>query len=61
MDSIDQLFAKKKIEAAEIVAAKTRNKTEEESQQQLPFEVNKVINKIDELTEKRKKLFKRKQ
>lgn len=60
MDNIDQLFAKKKIEAAEIVAAKNRKKSDSQDSQ-LPFEVNKVINKIDELTEKRKKLFKRKQ
>lgn len=59
MDCIDQLFAKKTREAAEIVAAKpTRIKTEPETG--LPFEVNKVIAKIDELTEKRKKLFKKK-
>lgn len=57
MDAIEQLFQRKTIEASNLIKASDKLTNTAE----LPFEVNKVLYKINEETERRKKLFKRKQ
>jgi hypothetical protein len=58
-DAVEALFIKKTAEAAQIVAANVQTSTVDNSD--IPFEVNKVLYKINEETERRRKLFKRKQ
>lgn len=59
MDAIDTLFRKKTEEAGRILgAAATTNTTTLD--ERLPFEVNKVLGKIQEETVRRAKLSKRK-
>lgn len=60
MDVIEELFTRKTVEAANIVRT-TDKSNNEVAVTELPFEVNKVLYKINEETQRRQKLFKRKQ
>lgn len=61
MDAIENLFIKKTEEATRILAnAAAAKEKKEKDQSELPFEVNKVLRKINEETSRRAKLSKRK-
>lgn len=61
MDAIENLFIKKTEEATRILANAASSKDKEKKDaSELPFEVNKVIRKINEETSRRAKLSKRK-
>lgn len=61
MDAIETLFSRKTEEATRILAnAAAAKEKKEKDAAELPFEVNKVIKKINEETSRRAKLSKRK-
>lgn len=59
MDAIDQLFQSKR-EEAKLIVSKRRESTNPVGGDEIPFEVNKVLNQLKQETQRREKLLKRK-
>lgn len=59
MDPIEELFARKTREAANLVDSRKKQDIEA-TPQDIPFEVNKVLYQIGQETQRRAKLLKRK-
>ena len=59
MDPIDELFARKTLEAQNIIVHRQKHHNDTTTQD-VPFEVNKVLYQIGQETQRRAKLLKRK-